>query len=184
MQAGREFVHSPANVYTHGNTDLFLSDIVAFRLSPRGDIRWISTIPRDYLVTFNGDSPGSVQGFWSDGYIYFAQSRAYYASPVAWVSNNKLELLMNDEQRNAAVTTSTDKVVPFRYAKNIAPFLIEFSIETGEVSRKILDGPSESFVSLFPLGFRSGSSYYYPCRSVDGKDKKTFSFKLARLSFH
>jgi len=131
-------------------------DLLSCKIDNAGNISWMQVVPKDQrevIVVSHGS------GFFTAGYFDIS-NRPFYAGFGALQANNSIQVLFNDNPRNAVVTKAGQKIKKTnRFGKSHC-FLISIDEATGNVQRKMFFENTTVPTSMPRLGSVIGDNMY------------------------
>ncbi|MBC7950152.1 MAG: hypothetical protein H7Y42_19870 [Chitinophagaceae bacterium] len=148
---------SPGTWTTRSYSVYECGDILMCKIDNAGNIGWMQILPkaqREVIPTGNYYSGFTHSAFFD------ASSRPFYAGFAVLQVNNEIQLLFNDNPKNAVVTQAGQKVkTTSRFAKSHC-YLVSVDASTGKMQRKMFFTNSDIPTSMPRLGSVIGEEMY------------------------
>lgn len=152
-------------------------DLLLFKVDAGGNIGWMRVLPKAQKEMIAEELPG---GFMYSGY-FDAVNRPFYAGFGAMQTEKSIQLIFNDNPKNATVTQPGSRV---RRAVNFGKshcFIADFSLADGKVERKMFFSNSDTPTSMPRMASVMGRDMY-----IVGRDDRFFGktkIAVAKISW-
>lgn len=147
-------------------------DLMICKIDASGNIGWLQVLPKRQREEINvGSSVAPTNGL-SYGLGYFMEgNRPYYSGFGALQINGNIQLLFNDDPRNAMVTQAGQKAKLIgRFAKSDC-FLVNIDETSGKITRKPFFNNADIPTAMPRLGAIIGNDMYMVGRTDRGLGK-------------
>jgi len=126
-------------------------DILMCKVDASGNISWLHAFPKAQREVSAASSSSSGLGFSSSGF-FTASNAPFYAGFGAIQANNSIQILFNDNPKNAVVTQPGQKVkIAARFYKSDC-FILSVDESTGKYTRKMFFSNMDVPTSMPRLG--------------------------------
>lgn len=159
--------HSPGTTRTVSTTVYESGDIMMCKVTATGEIAWLQTLPKKQREKYTL-ATGTISG---GGTSYFSPTEAAsYSGFGAMKLGNNINLFMNDNPRNLAVTKAGQKIKLGNNLHRSDCFLISIDELTGSISRKQIFSNRDIPTAMPKDGVAIGHDMY-----IVGKTYNNFS---------
>lgn len=137
-------------------------DLVMCKIDTQGNIPWVQVLPKHQIERYNtGQRSGIVAtSYFANTGNFFGLIMPFYSSFGATKTEGKIQIILNDNPKNSAITQAADK------AKNVGEmgksdcFILEVDEITGNINRKKLFS-NEGIPTAMPrFGYFAGNDMY------------------------
>lgn len=140
-------------------------DLLMCKIDAGGNIGWLQVLPKAQREVVQ---VGYSTGFGYHGF-FDASNRPFYAGFGAIQANNSIQVLFNDNPKNAVVTQPGQKVKSARRFGKTDCFILSLDESTGKYARKMFFTNADVPTSMPRLGSVVGDGMY-----IIGKDDRVF----------
>lgn len=141
-------------------------DLLMCKIDKGGNIGWMRVLPKAQREVIQVGSSSGFGGF--HGY-FDPSNRPFYAGFGALQTNNAIQILFNDDPRNATVTQPGQKIKSARRFGKSDCFIIKVDLADGKVERRMFFTNADVPTSMPRLGSVIGQDMY-----IIGKDDRVF----------
>ncbi len=140
-------------------------DLLMCKIDKAGNIGWMRVLPKAQREVIQ---VGYSSGFGFPGY-FDPSNRPFYAGFGALQTNNAIQILFNDNPRNATVTQPGQKIKSVRRFGKSDCFIIKVDLADGKAERRMFFTNADVTTSMPRLGSVIGQDMY-----IIGKDDRLF----------
>ncbi len=152
-------------------------DLLLFKVDADGNIGWLRVLPKEQKEMIQEQA---ASGFSLWGY-FDAVNRPFYSGFAAMQTENSIQLLFNDNPKNATVTQPGSKVrMTTNFGKSHC-FIADFSLADGKVERRMFFTNSDTPTSMPRMASVMGRDMY-----IVGRDDRVFGktkIAVAKISW-
>ncbi|OMP74992.1 hypothetical protein [[Flexibacter] sp. ATCC 35208] len=149
-------------------------DLLMCKVAPQGEIDWLQVLPKSQSERYAVGTTSTGGGATISGFSFFSSLKMPFYSGFGVVrSGNTINLVLNDNPKNAGVTQSGQKVKSVtRFGKSDC-FMISVDELTGKISRKMIFNNKEIPTAMPRKGVVLGNNLYLVGRNdrMFGKTK-------------
>ncbi|MFT3677791.1 MAG: hypothetical protein QM781_18000 [Chitinophagaceae bacterium] len=152
-------------------------DLLLFKIDAGGNIGWMRVLPKAQREMIQGQT-GSGFSFW--GY-FDAVNRPFYSGFGAMQTETSIQLLFNDNPKNATVTQPGSKVKTAANFGKSHCFIADFSLADGKMERRMFFSNSDTPTSMPRMASVMGRDMY-----IVGRDDRVFGktkIAVAKISW-
>ncbi|MCW3120296.1 MAG: hypothetical protein JWM28_4378 [Chitinophagaceae bacterium] len=140
-------------------------DLLMCKIDKAGNIGWMRVLPKAQREVIQ---IGYSTGFGFPGY-FDPSNRPFYAGFGTLQTNNAIQILFNDNPRNATVTQPGQKIKSVRHFGKSDCFIIKVDVADGKAERRMFFTNADVPTSMPRLGSVIGEDMY-----IIGKDDRMF----------
>jgi hypothetical protein len=146
-------------MYTRTYTVFESGDLMMSKVDAAGNIAWLNILPKDQTETI--ESGGYYNGGFNIGSYYFSNSgMPFYSGFGAIQTDNSINLIFNDNQKNANVLQLGQKLKTVSNFRNSACYMVTLDELTGKYKRQSLFNNEDVPTAMPRLGSVVDKSMY------------------------